>query len=688
MSSEPLKQAISCLKGVGPKLEEKLNTLGIHTLQDLLFHLPLRYEDRTRITAIGALRPGVFALIQGQIMIANVVYGRRRSLVAKIQDGTGTISIRLFHFNKTQQQNFKTTHYIQCYGDIRAGASGLEMYHPEYKISATSIAEPDQQAMTAVYPTIKHLQQKTWRSLIAQSIRYIKQSPPYDYIKPYINSQYTLNQALAYIHQPPASANVLTLTEGRHPLQQQLVKEELAAQYIGHKLARRDLKSQKGITLRLDSQAKQRFLKQLPFKLTKAQQHVSTQIEHDISLGEPMLRLVQGDVGSGKTLVAALAALQSIANGYQTAIMAPTEILAEQHFHNFTQWFEPLNIKVGLLVGSIKGKKRLAVTTALANGDIQLIIGTHALFQADIQFYRLALVIIDEQHRFGVHQRLELKQKGEITPHQLVMTATPIPRTLTMTQFAELDCSIIDELPPGRKPITTTLLEASQRDRLIERVRLACQQGQQAYWVCTLIEESETLQAQAAEDTAEYLQTHLAPLNVALIHGRMKPKEKAEVMQTFKTGGSDLLVATTVIEVGVDVPNANLMIIENPERLGLAQLHQLRGRVGRGQTASFCVLLYQKPLSKNGKKRLQAMRDTHDGFIIAEEDLAIRGPGEILGTKQTGELSFKIADLTRDADLIEESQHIGDKLLQSLNTVELNALVKRWLSGKTQYADV
>ena len=688
MSDATLSQGITALRGVGPKLAEKLANLGITTQQDLLFHLPLRYEDRTTLSPIGGLQVGNTVLIQGEIRAADISFGRRRSLVVKVQDGTGLITLRFFHFNSGQKSAFKTNAYIRCFGEVRKGSAGLEIYHPEYQISEQPIAAPQQQNLTPVYPTVQGLQQKTWRSLIQQALNSVRKQPPHDYLAHQQNN-ISLIDALAIIHQPPPETNINALQSGEHPAMQRLILEELAAQYIAHQRIRYDIKTQAALPMAAAGTLSKTFLSTLPFTPTDAQQRVSTEIHQDMCLAAPMLRLVQGDVGSGKTLVAALAVLHAIENGYQAALMAPTEILAEQHFHNFCEWCEPLNIRVGFLASSVKGKKRVQLLEALACGDIQLLIGTHAIFQSDIVFKQLALVVVDEQHRFGVHQRLELKQKGgAYVPHQLVMTATPIPRTLTMTQFAELDCSIIDELPPGRKPITTTLLDASRREKLIERVRNACEQGQQAYWVCTLVEESELLQAEAAESTAITLSEAIAPLHVGLIHGRLKSAEKAELMAHFKAGEIDLLVATTVIEVGVDVPNANLMVIENPERLGLAQLHQLRGRVGRGQQASHCVLLFQKPLSQNGKRRLEAMRSSTDGFYIAEQDLAIRGPGEILGTRQTGELAFKIADIERDAHLIDYAQTIGKALLAQLNTLQCEQLVKRWLAGKTVYAEV
>lgn len=688
MSDTALGQAITALRGVGPKLAEKLALLGLHTQQDLLFHLPLRYEDRTNLSPIGGLQAGQTALVQGQIRAADVAFGRRRSLVAKIQDHSGLLTLRFFHFNKNQQAALKAGAYIRCFGEIRRGSAGLEMYHPEYRLSDEPLSPPQQQSLTPVYPSAQGLQQKTWRSLIQQALTHVRQRPPHDYMA-HLTNDISLIDALSLIHQPPPNADIAALQTGQHPAIKRLALEELAAQYIAHQRIRHAIKAQPATALPPTAHQQAQFLNSLAFQPTAAQTRVSREIANDMAQPTPMLRLVQGDVGSGKTLVAAMAILQALANGCQAALMAPTEILAEQHYQNFRQWFEPLGLNVVFLSSTTKGKQRTATLAALRDGSAQLVVGTHAIFQSDIHFNHLALVIIDEQHRFGVHQRLSLKQKGgSTTPHQLVMTATPIPRTLTMTQFAELDCSIIDELPPGRKTITTTLLDAGRRDALIERVRHNCHQSLQAYWVCTLVEESEALQAEAAENTAATLSEALAPLRVGLVHGRLKAAAKASIMAAFKAGEIDLLVATTVIEVGVDVPNANIIVIENPERLGLAQLHQLRGRVGRGSHASHCVLLYQQPLSNNGRRRLEAMRSSTDGFYIAEQDLAIRGPGEILGTRQTGELSFKIADIERDAALIEPAQALGSSLLTQLSSAQCEQFVQRWLAGKTEYAEV
>ncbi|MEH6548610.1 MAG: ATP-dependent DNA helicase RecG [Pseudomonadales bacterium] len=679
------QQAVTTLKGVGPKLQAKLAGYGISSVGDILFHLPLRYQDRTRITAIGALRPGEDAVIEGEVRAADIVYGRRRSLVCRLEDSTGLVTIRLFHFSGSQKSQLSPGRRLRCYGEPRRGANGLEFYHPEYQYLDDNEPVALADRLTPVYPSTEGIHQASWRKLCGQALELLAQHPLADLLPSTTGS---LNQALQYLHQPPVQARLDQLAQGQHPCQQRLALEELVAHNVSLLKLRQRQQEDDAPSLTTEPQIHARFLSSLPFKPTKAQSRVAQEIGHDIARSQPMLRLVQGDVGSGKTLVAAFAALQAVANGYQVAIMAPTEILAEQHLQSFSQWFEPMGYSVAWLVGKLGAKQRREQLAAIVSGHASIVIGTHALFQDDVEFNRLGLVIIDEQHRFGVHQRLKLKEKGKgLRPHQLVMTATPIPRTLAMTAYADLDVSIIDELPPGRKPVQTVLIDAGRRDKIIERVHAACLNGAQAYWVCTLIEESESLQAQAAEATANELAIALNDLTIGLIHGRLKPKEKADLMARFKAGDIHLLVATTVIEVGVDVPNANLMIIENPERLGLAQLHQLRGRVGRGSKQSHCVLLYQTPLSQNSRERLGAMRDSNDGFYIAEKDLEIRGPGEVLGTRQTGDMQFRIADLLRDEHLLEQVHQLGKHILQQQpDTVE--PLIRRWLGQGEQYAQV
>jgi ATP-dependent DNA helicase RecG len=580
---------------------------------------------------------------------------------------------------------------IKCFGEFRRGYQGFEVTHPEYSLQneTTNINAADSDALTAIYPTTEGLKQYSLRNLITQALVHLQQNQIEELIPTHLLSHaISLQDALFYLHQPPADANIEQLENKTHPSQQRLIIEELIAQQISMLTIKLETKQFQAIKMRPSTQLQKALLARLPFSLTTAQQRVSKEILNDLMLPHPMMRLVQGDVGSGKTLVAALAALTVIESGYQVALMAPTELLAEQHFLNFKKWFEPLGLRVGMLSGKMRVKEKRDQTENIALGLSQVVIGTHALFSENVHFSKLALIIVDEQHRFGVHQRLSLREKGIsdlISPHQLTMTATPIPRTLTMTAYVDLDVSIIDELPPGRTAIQTVALPESRRENIIERVYQSCKaEGKQAYWVCTLIEESETLECQAAEETANNLQLSLPDLHIGLVHGRMKAAEKQYVMDAFKAGELDLLVATTVIEVGVDVPNASLMIIENPERLGLAQLHQLRGRVGRSSVASHCVLLYKSPLSKIAKRRLQILRESNDGFYISEQDLLIRGPGEILGTKQTGIASLKIADLIRDAALIPQTQHLAYQIMQAYPDF-IKPLTNRWLGEKEQY---
>ena len=683
---------VTHLKGIGAAMAEKLKKVGIESVQDVLFHLPLRYQDRTRITPIAALRPGQDAVIEGQVMASDIIVGRRRSLMVRLQDSSGAISLRFFHFSFAQKESFKRGAWVRCYGEVRLGSSGLEIYHPEYRNQSTEQAQPMEQTLTAIYPATEGLTQARLRAIAEQALSLLNQNNLPDYLPAAISQQLklpSLFEAINYLHQPPPNADLEQLAEGAHWSQQRLAFEEILTHQLSLQRLREQIRAQAAPPLALAQKLPQQFLANLGFAPTQAQQRVGQEIAYDLSQSVPMLRLVQGDVGAGKTVVAALAALQGLEAGYQVALMAPTEILAEQHFLNFTRWLEPLGLEVAWLAGKLKGKARATALEKIAQGT-PMVVGTHALFQAEVQFKNLALVIIDEQHRFGVQQRLALREKGvegRLSPHQLIMTATPIPRTLAMSAYADLDTSVLDELPPGRTPVNTVVLGESRRPAVIERVRAACLEGRQAYWVCTLIEESEELTCQAAETTYEELTLALAGLKVGLIHGRMKAAEKAEIMQQFKQGELQLLVATTVIEVGVDVPNASLMIIENPERLGLAQLHQLRGRVGRGSTASHCVLLYHTPLSHIGRERLNIMRETNDGFVIAERDLELRGPGEMLGTRQTGLLQFKIADLMRDNYLLPSAREVAEQLVHSAPEV-IQPLLDRWLKDGQQYGQV
>lgn len=691
--SELAHVAVTTLKGVGPALAEKLAKVGLETLQDVLFHLPLRYQDRTRVTPIAALRPGGDAVVEGVVSGAEVTMGRRRSLLVRLQDATGTLSLRFFHFSQAQKDGLKRGTSLRCYGEVRPGATGLEIYHPEYR--ALGADEPSgrvEQSLTPIYPSTEGLTQQRLRALSQQALYALNGSSLPDWLPDELARQYQLAplaDAIRYLHRPPPDADLEELAEGRHWAQHRLAFEELLTHQLSLARLRESIRAQQAPPLPRAARLPAQFLANLGFAPTGAQLRVSGEIAWDLAQHEPMLRLVQGDVGAGKTVVAALAALQAIEAGYQVALMAPTEILAEQHFLNFSRWLEPLGIEVAWLAGKLKGKARAGALERIAAGA-PMVVGTHALFQDEVQFKNLALAIIDEQHRFGVQQRLALRQKGvagRLCPHQLIMTATPIPRTLAMSAYADLDTSILDELPPGRTPVTTLVIADSRRLEVIERVRAACSEGRQAYWVCTLIEESEELTCQAAQTTFEELSAALGELRVGLVHGRMKAAEKAAVMEEFKAGRLQLLVATTVIEVGVDVPNASLMIIENPERLGLSQLHQLRGRVGRGSAVSHCVLLYHAPLSHMGRERLAIMRETSDGFVIAEKDLELRGPGEMLGTRQTGLLQFKVADLLRDADLLPAVREAAQTLLARWPQ-HVSPLLERWLRHGQQYGQV
>ncbi|WP_394235564.1 ATP-dependent DNA helicase RecG [Pseudomonas anguilliseptica] len=684
--------SVTALKGVGAALAEKLAKVGLETLQDVLFHLPLRYQDRTRIVPIGALRPGQDAVVEGIVAGADVVMGRRRSLLVRLQDGSGTLSLRFYHFSQAQKEGLKRGTQVRCYGEVRPGSSGLEIYHPEYRALSGSEPIAVEQTLTPIYPTTEGLTQQRLRQLSEQALARLGPHSLPDWLPRELADDYRLSpldQAIRYLHRPPPDADLEELAEGRHWAQHRLAFEELLTHQLSLQRLRESVRAQQAPALPLAKTLPQQYLANLGFTPTGAQQRVGAEIAYDLSQSEPMLRLVQGDVGAGKTVVAAFAALQALEAGYQVALMAPTEILAEQHFINFSKWLAPLGLEVAWLAGKLKGKARASALEQIVAGA-PMVVGTHALFQDEVQFQKLALVIIDEQHRFGVQQRLALRQKGiggRMCPHQLIMTATPIPRTLAMSAYADLDTSILDELPPGRTPVNTLVIADSRRLEVVERVRLACNEGRQAYWVCTLIEESEELTCQAAETTFEDLSAALGGLNVGLIHGRMKPAEKAAVMDQFKQGQLQLLVATTVIEVGVDVPNASLMIIENPERLGLAQLHQLRGRVGRGSAASHCLLLYHPPLSQLGRERLAIMRETCDGFVIAEKDLELRGPGEMLGTRQTGLLQFKVADLMRDADLLPAVRDAAQALLEHWPQ-HVSPLLERWLRHGQQYGQV
>lgn len=682
---------LSSLAGVGASQSSKLAKIGLYTLQDLLLHLPLRYEDRTQLCTIDQLLPGIHTTVEGEVLNCNISFSGRRMMTCQISDGTGILTLRFFNFNAAMKNSLSTGKRVLAYGEAKRGKYGAEMIHPEYRIQGDLSSLELQETLTPVYPTTEGIRQATLRKLTDQALEVLQTCAITELLPAELSKGLmSLPEALHILHRPPPDVQLTELDSGKHPAQRRLILEELLAHNLSMLALRAGAQRYHALSFSGNDALKNDFLAALPFTPTGAQQRVVAEIEHDMALDVPMMRLVQGDVGSGKTLVAALAALRAISHGNQVALMAPTELLAEQHANNFRQWFAPLGIEVGWLAGKQKGKARIAQQDAIASGHITMVVGTHAIFQEQVQFARLALVIIDEQHRFGVHQRLALWEKGQAQgfhPHQLIMTATPIPRTLAMTAYADLDTSVIDELPPGRTPVTTVAIADTRRNDIIERVRHACQdEGRQAYWVCTLIEESELLEAQAAEVTWEELKGQLTELNIGLVHGRMKSQEKQAVMQAFKQGEIQLLVATTVIEVGVDVPNASLMIIENPERLGLAQLHQLRGRVGRGAVASHCVLLYKSPLSKTAQRRLQVLRDSNDGFVIAQQDLEIRGPGELLGTRQTGTAEFKVADLVRDQAMIPEVQRLA-RHIHERYPLQAQALIERWMPETERYSN-
>ena len=690
---------VTVLKGVGPAIAKRLQLLNIRTVQDVLFHLPARYEDRTRITPMGAVQAGQQVVVQGEVDLAEVRFGRRRSLLVRISDGTGSLTLRFFHFNASQQAGFKRGKGIRCYGEARGGHASLELIHPEYTLISVDESIEMEDRLTPVYPATEGVHQLSLRALTEQALHYLgeqdgeKLAGLVDWLPAGLVQSFKLTSlpaALRYVHRPPTSASVELLTAGKHPAQQRLAFEELLAHHLSLRRVRQRAQYLAAPAFSGRQVLVDQFVNALPFTLTGAQQRVIGEIQQDLSCAHPMARLVQGDVGSGKTVVAASAALMAVQAGYQVALMAPTELLAEQHFRSFSEWLSPLDIRVVWHAGKSKGKTRRAALQAISSGAGAVAVGTHALFQEEVEFFRLGLVIIDEQHRFGVHQRLALRDKGRAgvqRPHQLVMTATPIPRTLAMTVYADLDTSVIDELPPGRQPVKTVAISQERREDVIQSVHKACTSGQQAYWVCTLIEESDVLQCQAAEKTAELLAECLPDLRIGLVHGRLASAQKEALMAALKAGSLDLLVATTVIEVGVDVPNASLMIIENPERLGLAQLHQLRGRVGRGSRQSSCVLLYQPPLSESARERLAVLRESTDGFEIARRDMELRGPGEVLGTRQTGEMQFHIADLLRDESLLTSVEAAAGQLLE-LAPDHVSPLIRRWLGEAVDYGEV
>jgi ATP-dependent DNA helicase RecG len=688
-----LSSPLTVLRGVGPALSDKLKRLNLQRVEDLLFLLPLRYEDRTTLHKIGTLMPGMRCLVSGEVLLAETVYRGRRSLLVRIGDGSGQLTLRFFYFSRQQQSQFQAGAIVSAYGDVRAGPVGFEMVHPEYRVQKSQEQVVVSDTLTPVYPTTEGVQQGRLRNLVAQALEMMRKAPPAELLPESVRNKYgmpSLADALVFLHQPPPEADLAEIDSGKHPCQVRLSFEELLAHYMSLRKLRNLARKENAPAMREGSDAVERFIAGLPYELTGAQLRVIAEIAADLESPHPMMRLIQGDVGSGKTVVAAAACLKAMASGVQAAVMAPTELLAEQHWQNFNDWFVDSGFELAWLSGSQRQSERRAAVEAIESGGASLIIGTHALFQEGVTFKRLALVVIDEQHRFGVHQRMALRDKGVSGgehPHQLVMTATPIPRTLAMAAYADLDVSIIDELPPGRQAVQTVALPDARRAEVVERVRSACETGQQAYWVCPLIGESEVLDYEAAEASFNMLQDALAPLQVGLVHGRMKAPAKEKIMRAFKSGEIHVLVATTVIEVGVDVPNASLMIIENAERMGLSQLHQLRGRVGRGAEQSHCVMLYRQPLGQMARSRLAVLRDTNDGFLVAQRDLELRGPGELLGTRQTGLPDYRIADLVRDAELMPKVQASAEQM-QRDDPAATQAVIRRWLGDAYQYGKV
>lgn len=684
-----MQASCQTLPGVGAKLAQALAKAGVHTLFQLLQHLPLRYQDRTRLTPINRLHAEQYALIRGTIEHVEVSFRKRKMLLVYVNDGSGVLLVRFFKFFQSQRMQLQVGALLQCYAQVKRVGLQAEMAHPDYQVLHPEHLPDLEKHLTPVYPAIKGVAPAVLRKIITACCEMLRQQLE-DYLPDALRQHFSLGsiwQLFYAVHRVAADTPLMNLQKHTAMLRHRLAFDELLAHQLSLNQYRDFYQSLQAVACNEDQVLKQRFLKDLPFALTSAQARVLQEIESDLCKAKPMMRLVQGDVGSGKTIVAALSALPVLAEGLQVAIMAPTEILAEQHYTKFLNWFSVLGFSVTRLLSKLKAKQKREVLADISDGRAQVIVGTHALFQKQVQFQQLGLIVIDEQHRFGVHQRLSLRDKGVLDkqhPHQLIMTATPIPRTLAMCAYADLDQSVIDELPPGRKPITTIAIDNRRRLQVIERIRSVCASGRQVYWVCTLIETSDVLQCEACEKTFETLESELGDLRVAMIHGRLHNDEKQETMQRFVQGDIDVLVATTVIEVGVDVPNASLMIIENAERLGLSQLHQLRGRIGRGEYQSFCVLLFQSPLGEVAKKRIEIMRETQDGFVVAEKDLAIRGPGEFLGTRQAGSLEFRFADID-DQRLLNDVQLAAGKFE---NKKLMDEFLSYWQADRNRYAQV
>ena len=675
-----LSDPVISISGLGKKTSDRLNQIGIYSLEHLLFHLPNRYQDKTYITPLSSAKVGDEALFELSIDRIEEAPTRQRQLLCYLSDDKNKkILLRFFHINQYQKQAFVRGELIQCFGEIKIGRQGLEMHHPEYRLISQKQTPLLEKTLAPIYPLCAGVTQAKMKLWVNEALEVLKNTVIDDYFEKITNNTMpSLKDSLFLLHHPEKGEDLFKIENFEHIAQQRLIIEELAAQQLSLLKIKAARKTNSCNIFSINNSLTDQLLRSLEFQLTKAQSRCIDEINQDISSPQPMLRLLQGDVGSGKTIVAVFALLQAVSNNFQTAVMAPTEILARQHLQSFSHYLNHLGIKVAFLSGSQNTEERTSQVNLIKSGEAQVVIGTHALFQENVSFHNLALVIIDEQHKFGVHQRLSLAQKANKTPHQLVMTATPIPRSLTMSAYADLDTSVIDELPPGRQKIKTVALSNNRRDELIEKIKQISNEGRQIYWVCTLIEESEALRAESAENTFNYLSSNLEGIKVVMIHGRLTKSEKEEIMNDFVEGRIDLLVATTVIEVGVNVPNASLMIVENAERLGLAQLHQLRGRVGRGAEKSACVLMYQSPLSESAKQRLEILRQSHDGFMIAEKDLELRGPGEILGTQQTGIADMKIANIVRDSYLLKQAGYYSSKLLEA-NEASQNTLINRWI---------
>jgi len=684
-----LSDPVISISGLGKKTSDRLNQIGIYSLENLLFHLPIRYQDKTQITSLSAAKVGDEILVELTIDKLEEVPTRQRQLLCYLSDNNNQkLLIRFFHFNHYQKQTFVRGEYIQCFGEIKIGRSGLEMHHPEYRLISQKQRPLLDSTLTPVYPLTAGITQNKIKLWVAQALDILRATVINDYFERIAkNTMPNLKDSLYLLHHPKKGEDLISISNFKHIAQQRLIIEELAAQKLNLLRIKARRKTQKSSIFSINENLPSKLIESLDFKLTGAQLRCIGEISKDLSSSQPMLRLLQGDVGSGKTIVAVFILLQAIENNFQTAIMAPTEILAQQHLQNFNSYLDHLGIKVAFLSGSQNTEERKTQTNLIASGKAQIVIGTHALFQESVSFNNLGLVIIDEQHKFGVHQRLSLAQKAKKIPHQLVMTATPIPRSLTMSVYADLDTSIIDELPPGRQKIETIALSNNRRDEVVERIKKVCIEGKQIYWVCTLIEESEALRAESAEKTYLYLSKKLEGIKVVMIHGKLNKADKQIIMQDFAKEKINVLVATTVIEVGLNVPNASLMIVENSERLGLAQLHQLRGRVGRGSEKSVCVLMYQSPLSDSAKQRLDILRHSDDGFAIAQKDLELRGPGEVLGTQQTGIADMKIANIVRDAYLLKQAGYYASQMLEA-DEKEQHSLINRWIDNdKSHYAN-